>query len=124
MDMPAVAADAADGDLTARQREVLCHVLDGLGAGRCPTYRDLMAALGIASANGVACHVEALVRKGYLVREPFAARAFLAGPRLAGLSVSRDGDLVVVRSGGVPVLRLSPRETELLADLLDAARGG
>jgi len=36
--------------------------------GVVPTYREIGAALGIGSTNGVSDHIKALVRKGYLER--------------------------------------------------------
>lgn len=40
-----------------------------------PTYRELMAASGISSPNGIACHLRALERKGYVRITPGKARA-------------------------------------------------
>lgn len=60
--------------LTDRQR----HFLDLLRAHSRvygPTVRELMAASGIASPNGVACHLKALEKKGYVKRTPGKARA-------------------------------------------------
>lgn len=39
-----------------------------------PTVRELMAVSGIASPNGVACHLRALEKKGYVRRTPNKAR--------------------------------------------------
>ena len=64
-------------DLTSRQLEVLAAITDhwarhGLG----PTVRELMAALGIRSPNGVACQLKALAAHGAIEwdRGAFAAR--------------------------------------------------
>ena len=71
--------------LTGRQRAVvraiLAHYRDH---GVPPSYRDLMAALGIKSPNGVAAHVRALLAKGALVAlgATVDARRY-AVPRLA-----------------------------------------
>lgn len=61
--------------LTDRQREVLAHIRAALErTGRPPTLRELGARLGIRSTNGVRDHLEALVAKGYLARDPRSAR--------------------------------------------------
>ena len=61
--------------LTNRQREVLAHIRAALErTGRPPTLRELGARLGIRSTNGVRDHLEALVAKGYLARDPHSAR--------------------------------------------------
>jgi repressor LexA len=65
---------AEPAPLTERQREVL----DFIVANRvfyAPTVREIAAALSIKSPNGVACHLEALQRKGYIVRAKGRARA-------------------------------------------------
>lgn len=54
-------------DLSPRQRDVadfICYSLAQRGIA--PTYREIGDALGIASTNGVADHVKALIRKGYV----------------------------------------------------------
>lgn len=74
------------GDLTDRQRDILRWIAaEVLGKGRFPPLRDIGRRFGIASLNGVSCHLDSLAAKGYLVRN---ARAFspcawcLAGARL------------------------------------------
>lgn len=42
--------------------------------GRSPTIRELQIATGIASPNGIACHLIPLQRKGYIEREEDSAR--------------------------------------------------
>lgn len=46
-----------------------------------PTVRELCAATGISSYNGVHTHLVALERKGYLKRTPGASRGLLVLPR-------------------------------------------
>lgn len=54
-------------ELSRRQRDVLDFVIAAIQhRGIPPTYREIGDALGISSTNGVADHVKALVRKGYL----------------------------------------------------------
>jgi len=54
-------------ELSTRQRDVLDYIIAAVQQrGMPPTYREIGDALGISSTNGVADHVKALVRKGYL----------------------------------------------------------
>lgn len=54
-------------ELSRRQRDVLDFIIAAVQQrGMPPTYREIGDALGISSTNGVADHVKALVRKGYL----------------------------------------------------------
>ena len=51
--------------------------------GECerPAVREVLAAFGWTSTNAATCHLDALVRKGYLLHEPGVAHAY----RLAGV---------------------------------------
>ena len=54
-------------DLSPRQRDVVNYIASTVAQrGIPPTYREIGDALGIASTNGVADHVKALIKKGYL----------------------------------------------------------
>jgi repressor LexA len=67
-------------DLTPVQRKVFEHVRDRLAAGEPPpTSRELAGEFGWSSKRAAECHLEAIVRKGWLAREPGIAR----GLRLA-----------------------------------------
>lgn len=56
-------------DLTDRQREMLTYLRAEIEqTGLCPSYREIGAALGINSTNGVSDHIKALERKGYIER--------------------------------------------------------
>jgi repressor LexA len=57
----------ATDDLSPRQRDTLDYITAAVHQrGIPPTYREIGDALGISSTNGVADHVKALVKKGYL----------------------------------------------------------
>lgn len=43
--------------------------------GESPTYREIMAALGLSSVSAVAEHIDNLVKKGFLRKVPGAARS-------------------------------------------------
>lgn len=63
-------------DLTDTQRRVFDFVRDRLLAGRSsPTLRELCAEFGWSSSRAAACHLEAIIRKGWLAAEPGKARA-------------------------------------------------
>ena len=54
-------------DLSPRQRDVLDFIASTLAHRQVPpTYREIGDALGISSTNGVADHVKALIKKGYV----------------------------------------------------------
>lgn len=56
-------------DLSPRQREMLDFIVSTIDAtGVVPSYREIGAALGIGSTNGVSDHIKALERKGYIER--------------------------------------------------------
>lgn len=60
--------------LTDRQRELLDFIRQHSRLAA-PTVREMARAFGIASPNGVQCHLIALERKGYLRRSPNKARS-------------------------------------------------
>lgn len=53
--------------LTDQQARVLAFIRDN-AALYSPTVREIAAAFGFKSPNGVTCHLAALERKGYLRR--------------------------------------------------------
>lgn len=74
--------------LTYRQLELLRAIADGIADGLPPTIRELGDRLGITSTNGIADHLRALERKGYIERRaPRVARGLRiteSGKRLLG----------------------------------------
>lgn len=64
--------------LTERQRQVLEFIEDRIEAwGYPPTIREIGAHLGIRSTNGVADHLKALKRKGYLTQRGLKSRTLI-----------------------------------------------
>jgi len=62
--------------LTKRQREIYEFIADKIRArGYGPTVREIGSAFEIKSPNGVMCHLQALVKKGLIIREPNMSRA-------------------------------------------------
>jgi repressor LexA len=78
--------------LTTRQREIYDFIRTKIEArGYGPTVREIGEAFGIASPNGVMCHLKALEKKGLIKRTSNRARAIeLIGHKLG--------------SGGIPLL--------------------
>lgn len=56
------------------QRRVYDLIVAGVVRGEPVTVREIMAALDLKSPNGVAIHVDALIRKGYVVRRDRKSR--------------------------------------------------
>ena len=64
------------GSLTSRQKEIYEFIRDKIeNRGYPPTVREIGLAFEIKSPNGVMCHLNALVKKGLIVREEQSARA-------------------------------------------------
>src|SRR5438552_12490089 len=63
-------------ELTGLQRRVFHFVRDKLVAGRpAPTAREVAAQFGWSSKRAAECHLEAIIRKGWLASEPGKARS-------------------------------------------------
>jgi repressor LexA len=62
--------------LTERQREIYDFIKEKIESrGYGPTVREIGNAFHILSPNGVMCHLNALVKKGLIIRQGRAARA-------------------------------------------------
>lgn len=63
-------------ELTDMQREVFDFVREKLVAGQpAPTTREIAAKFGWSSKRAAACHLEAIIRKGWLMAEAGKARS-------------------------------------------------
>lgn len=99
-------------DLSPRQREILDFIVTRLDQrGVAPSYREIGAALGITSTNGVSDHIKALIKKGYLSRgaEAGSPRSLVPTTQATGF-VESDGVV------GVPVLGRIAAGKPLLAE--------
>lgn len=77
--------------LTKRQQEVYDFIVEKIRArGYGPTVREIGTAFDIKSPNGVMCHLQALVKKGLITREPNMSRA---------ITITREQD----RAPGIPL---------------------
>src|ERR1041385_5663191 len=64
-------------ELTDIQRRVFGFIRDRLAGGLpAPTRREIAAKFGWRSKRAAECHIEALIRKGWLTSEPGKARSF------------------------------------------------
>jgi SOS-response transcriptional repressor LexA len=86
--------------LTQQQRRVwnLIRDLTKENNGRPPTLRDISDGMGFKSINGVVCHLTALEKKGFLVREAGQSR----GIRIAvdePIRVDRLGEIITLDCG-------------------------
>lgn len=62
--------------LTKKQTLIIDFITDfSLREGKSPSYREIMAALGLNSVSAVAEHIDNLVRKGALRKIPGEARS-------------------------------------------------
>lgn len=110
--------------LTSRQREVF----DALTRhhrehGVMPTYKELQAALGIASPFGIKGHLDALATKGWLTHGGWKARSIRLTP--AALRTLRcvraEGGRVLVRHAALGESLTAEEARERAAELLRAA---
>ena len=61
--------------LTEKQQEVLDWICEQIQQGASPTLAELSTHFGCAFHTGIACHLVALERKGFITREPRKARS-------------------------------------------------
>ncbi len=114
--------------LSARQRDVLDFVSSSISqSGRPPTYREIGDALGISSTNGVADHVKALVRKGFLTKARGGAARGIQLTEKAG--PTHRGDVVSVPivghvAAGQPILADENYERSIHLDASMVGGGG
>ncbi len=104
-------------NLTEKQRAVYEFIRQKIRSrGYGPTVRELAAHFGIASPNGVVCHLKALEKKGLIVREGHKSRAIsLSG----SLDRSRGLPLVGQIAAGVLHEAIEQRERVDFANLFD-----
>lgn len=62
-------------ELTKPQRKVLEFIRDAVAAGDPPSLREIADKFGYRSKRAAECHIEALIRKGFLASQPGRARS-------------------------------------------------
>ena len=114
--------------LSKRQKEVLDFIRASIDQNKMPpTYREIGQALGIASTNGVADHVKALIKKGYLSRSGGKGASKARGLMLTEKSAIIDEKSIVdvpllgQVAAGVPIQAAEEYETTLRFDASLAA---
>ncbi|MDX9912831.1 MAG: transcriptional repressor LexA [Phycisphaerales bacterium] len=113
-------------NLTPKQLNILKLVRDSrVRRGYSPTMQELADALGVSKVT-VFEHVEALIKKGALVREPNKARSLAIAD---GVAVPDEGrpltfPLVGRIAAGYPIEKVPDVDEIDLADLLQPARSG
>ena len=74
--------------LTEIQRKVFDLVRDKLAGGLpAPTVREIAAEFGWSSKRAAACHLEAIIRKGWLASEPGKARSLRLVQQLRNVAI-------------------------------------
>lgn len=105
-------------DLSPRQQDVLELIRRTVEErGFPPTYREIGDALGISSTNGVADHVKALVKKGYLHKlGGGAARGLQLTDRCQDLADANTLDVPILGNvaAGLPILAEENRDGSLV----------
>jgi repressor LexA len=108
--------------LTARQQEMLDYIERETSAtGVPPSIRQIGAALGISSTNGVRLHLQALQKKGYIRRSQRTSRGIVSLNRLsntASPSCSTTVDIPILGrvAAGMPVMAAENHEGSLTLD--------
>jgi repressor LexA len=101
-------------ELTTRQREIFEFLKDKIeNRGYGPTVREIGNEFGIKSPNGVMCHLKALEKKGYIIREAHMSRAIQVVGRVTPGSLTMAGTI----AAGLPVLAAEDLETIDFADI-------
>ena len=115
-------------ELTDTQRRVFEFIQGKLLAGvAAPSVRDIARGFGWSAGKTVAGHIDALVRKGWLVREPRKGRALrLASPKPTRTSFALrvSGDSMIGRHilhGDIAIFQANakPRPGQIVAALID-----
>ncbi len=98
-------------ELTARQQEILNFIQDFIDENNYPpTYREIGAKFNIASTFGVKRHIDALIKKGYLISGNNTSRTLSLvnqGPKSGSSKVAEDFleiPLIGRVAAGYPVL--------------------
>ena len=113
------------GELTDRQREILAFIEDRISAwGYPPTVREIGEHFGIKSTNGVADHLKALKRKGFLEQRELKSRTLKplrpSGPGAVPLVLGRGHPVSIPLLGrvaaGEPILAEEEAEGAVVVD--------
>lgn len=107
--------------LTERQEGIYEYIRGRILSGDpAPTVREIGEVFGIRSPNGVMCHLKALEKKGYIVRDEHLSRSIRLPGRPA-IDVLRDiRKLLPASPGGkVRTVKLAPELVDEVVRLAD-----
>ena len=108
--------------LTARQQQILAYIEQEITTtGVPPSIRQIGAALGIRSTNGVRAHLKALEKKGYIHRSLRTSRGIAMLDHIRrGTASALQGAIEIPILGrvtaGAPILAVENREGSLRLD--------
>lgn len=108
--------------LTARQQEILDYIERVVSTtGVPPSIRQIGAALGISSTNGVRSHLKALEKKGYIHRSLRTSRGIAMLDRIkqsatAALQETVEVPILGRVTAGMPILAVENRDGNLQLD--------
>lgn len=108
--------------LTARQQEILDYIEQVVSTtGIPPSIRQIGAALGIRSTNGVRSHLKALEKKGYIHRSLRTSRGIAMLDRIKQVTTTVLQETVEVPilgrvTAGMPILAVENRDGHLQLD--------
>lgn len=106
--------------LTARQQQILNYIEhEANTTGVPPSIRQIGAALGISSTNGVRMHLQALEKKGYIQRNLRTSRGIVSLDRLQKPSSAYSTVPIPILgrvAAGMPILAIENREGTLHVD--------
>jgi repressor LexA len=108
--------------LTARQQQLLNYIDQVVSTtGVPPSIRQIGAALGITSTNGVRSHLKALEKKGYIHRSLRTSRGIAMLDRVRRVTTKALRDAVDIPilgrvTAGAPILAVENREGQLRLD--------
>jgi repressor LexA len=108
--------------LTARQQQLLRYIEQVVSTtGVPPSIRQIGAALGIRSTNGVRSHLKALEKKGYIHRSLRTSRGIAMLDRVKRVTTKALRDAVEIPvlgrvTAGTPILAVENREGHLRLD--------
>ncbi len=102
--------------LTLKQRQIYEFIKEKIESrGYGPTVREIGLAFNIQSPNGVMCHLNALVKKGFILRQENSARAIqLVDHRRPG---SAELPLMGLVAAGTPTQAVEQEERLSFSDL-------
>jgi repressor LexA len=108
-----LAQEVSMRDLTQKQEDILNFILDSIAhRGRFPSFREIGRAFRLSSVATVAQHLQALVEKGFLIKE---GRKLLPAP---GVRHDQGVPIVGRVAAGRPISAIENHEGQLAWDSL------